>query len=135
MKKHWITFTEEWQAGPMSYWVHIEADGKNWYAAKEFKPPKPKPVPARGYPVFHVEFDGFTFQFQSLDELRVCIDTLAKKVLPTSARLSAERGTGYGPSNNWLNRLPRKVKPWRYQQRAIVYLQKSLADFEAELSG
>src|SRR5260221_7419125 len=118
----------------MTYWVHIEADGKGWYAAQEFNPPKPKPVPAKGYPLYHVEFDGFTFQFSSLDELRVCIDTLAKKVLPTSLRLSAGRGTGYGPSNHWLNRLPKKVKPWRYREKAIVYLRKSLEDFEKEIT-
>jgi len=118
----------------MSFWVHIEADGRPWCDAEQFSPPIPSPVPGKGFPTFHVEFDGFTFTFASLDELNVCLETLSKKLLPTSTQLSAKRGTSVGPNSHWLSRLPAKVKPWRYREKAVAYLAKAKVEFLAELS-
>ena len=114
MKKHWIEYSDEWHPGPMSYWVHIETGG-DWHSSTNHEPPLPGPKPGKGYPQFFVEFDGFTFDFASLDELRVCISTLGQKLLPTTKRLSQERRGGMGPNSHWLSRLPAKTKPWRYR--------------------
>jgi hypothetical protein len=132
VKRHWIEYADHWTPQPMSYWVHKEADGKHWYEAEVFDPPLPRPVPGRGFPVYHVELDGFVFRFASLAELDACIRTLSHKVLPTSRRLSEERGTGYGPNNHWLSRLPKGTKSWRYRQRAVKYLQEARAQFGRE---
>jgi hypothetical protein len=133
MKRHWIEYTPRWTPQPMSYWVHRETDGNAWYAAKEFEPPLPAPVPGRGFAVFHVEVDGFVSRFASIAELDVCIETLSQKALPTSLRLSAERGTGYGPNNHWLSRLPKGVTAWRYRQKAIRYLLMARERFLKEI--
>lgn len=130
MKKRWITYDENWRSSPMSYWVHIEADGRPWHAASRFEPPLPSPVPGKGFPRFHVEFNGCTFEFASLDELRACIATLGQKLLPTTIRLARDRGGDMGPNSHWLSWLPPKAKPWRYRQPAVAYLEKSLAWFE-----
>lgn len=106
MKKHWITYAPVLQLGPMAFWVHIEADGRPWYMAQVFDPPLPPSVPGKGYAQFHVEIDNAQLYFSSLAELRVCIETLSQKNLPTSKVLSEKREAGYGPSNHWLNRIP-----------------------------
>ena len=121
-----------WQAGPMTYWVHLPADGPPWREAKVFDPPAPRPAPGRGFPVFLVEYDGAILRFASLDELQVCIDTLSQRVLPSNLRLTRKRGTGYGPSNHWLNRLPLRAMTWPYRQKVVKCLKASLAEFEAE---
>ena len=118
----------------MSFWVHIETDGKHWYESAAFDPPIPKAIPGRGWPIFYVEFDGFIFSFASLAEIDVCISTLSKKLLPTTRQLSAERGTMMGPNRHWLSRLPKETKPWRYRQRAIRYLAAAREDFVKELA-
>jgi hypothetical protein len=132
MKRHWIEYHERWKSGPMSYWVHIPIDGKPWHAASE---PLPKPVAGCGYPTYYVEINGFTFEFASLQEFRVLVNTFSKKLLPSNLRLSIERGTGYGPSNHWLNRIPKGVTSWRTRQKALKYLRVALKDFEAQSSG
>ncbi len=130
MKRHWIEYQETKPNCPMTYWVHREVDGKPWHAAEEFDPPRQKAVPGRGYPVFKVEFDGFTFEFASLAEIRVCTKTLQKKLLPRTIDLSRERGTTLGPNSHWLSRLPADVMPWRYREKAVTYLRKALNEFE-----
>lgn len=99
MKKHWIEYRESWAREPMTFWVHVESDGRPWYNAGKFDSPAPKPVLGRGWPVYFVEFDGSTSRFASLAELDVCVATLSRKVLPTTRRLAAERGTGAGPNS------------------------------------
>src|SRR5687768_11567648 len=123
MKRHHVTYNTSWRPGPMSYWVHIESDGQPWYLAKAFEPSLPRPVPGKGYPYYHVEIDGFTFEFASLDEMDRCIATLSQKHLPSTDRETSERGTGSG--KHWLNRLPAGVHAWRYRSKAVYYLRKA----------
>lgn len=118
----------------MSFWVHIPADEKHWSESQEFNPPVPSPVAGQGYPYYFVEIDGFTFEFASLAELRVLLETFSNKLLPSNLKLSVERGANYGPSNHWLNRIPKETTSWRYREKAIKYLQRALAEFEVETS-
>ena len=127
MKRHWIEYTEDWTHSPMTYWVHVEAESD----AAKLNPPAPAPIPGMGHPVFYVEVDGFTFQFASLAEMRVCIETLGKKLLPSTMRLAQERGGD--PSEHWLRKMPEHTKPWRYREKAVNYLAKALAAFEKSL--
>ncbi len=119
MKKRRIVYYPTRQEGPMTYWVHLPADGLPWREAQVFDPPLPKPVPGRGFPVFLIEYDGAVLWFASLDQLRVCIDTLSQRVLPSNLRLTRRRGSGYGPSNHWLNRLPLRAMTWPYRQKVV----------------
>jgi len=133
MKKHWISYSPTWRHGPMTYWVHVAADGKPWHQAQVFDPPAPMPVPGKGFPVFFVEFDTALLCFSSLAELRVCLHTLSQRVLPSNLILTRKRGGGYGPSNHWLNRLPLRAMTWPYRRKVVKYLKASLADFEVEI--
>jgi len=130
MKRCRIEYVKHFSPGPMTFWVHrpVECDG--WHEAESYEPPLPRVVAGRGYPRFYVEFDGFEFEFASLHELRRCIDVLEAPLLPTSRRLA--EGSGSGPNSHWLSRLPARVKPWRYRERAVRYLRSALDDFEAQ---
>ena len=124
MKRHWIEYTEQWTQGPMTYWVHIPSHDD----ADKLVPPPPTRVSEKGYPVYYVEVDGFTFQFASLDELRVCIDVLGRKLLPNTLRQAQERGGD--PDSHWLRKMPEETKPWRYREKAVKYLTRALVVFE-----
>ncbi len=130
MKRHWIEYQDTRPVCPMTFWVHREVGGKPWYDAEEFDPPRQAAVAGRGYPVFMVECDGFTFEFASLDEIRVCISTLTQKLLPRTIELTRERGIGLRPNSHWLSRLPARIKPWRFREKAVAYLHRALKDFQ-----
>ena len=131
MKTFRNEYTEHWRRGPMTFWVHVEADGRHWREAKESNPPAPRPVPGKGYPYYFVEVDGFTFEFASLDEMDVCIETLSQKLLPSTQRETNARGTG--PSPHWLNRLPAGTHSWRYRKKAVGVLREARERFAAAL--
>jgi hypothetical protein len=130
MKRYWVEFTKDRQHQPMTYWVHLPIKESVWIYATDYTPPLPNSLPGWGYPAFHVEIDGFTFRFASLNEIEHCIDILSKRVLPTSRILSEERGTSYGPNNHWLSRLPKGTKSWIYRQKAVTYLRAAREVFE-----
>jgi len=129
MKRHWIEYAETWTPGPMTYWVHVESESD----PSRLSPSAPAPVPGKGYPVYYVEVDGFVFQFASLEEMRVSIETLGKKLLPSSTRLARERGGN--SSEHWLRKMPVHARPWRYREKAVKYLAKALEAFEREVRG
>ena len=128
MKRHWIEYTETWTAGPMTCWVHVEAKSD----ASKLNPPAPAPIPGKGFPVYYVEVDGFTFQFASLDEMRVCIDTLGNKLLPNSLRLAQDRGGD--PNEHWLRKMPEHTGPWRYREKAVKFLARALGAFQKRIA-
>ncbi len=119
MKRHWIEYTEKWTPSPLTFWVH----GASSSAAAS--------IPGKGYPVYYVEVDGFTFQFAALDEVRACIDVLGKKLLPNTLRAAQERGAD--PDKHWLRKMPEHTRPWRYREKAVKYLEKALAAFQKQV--
>ena len=118
----------------MTYWVHRQTDGQPWHQSQAHDPPLQPAVPAKGFPLLFVEFHDFTFIFASLAEMRVAIQVLGQKLLPTTLRLTADRAGGTGPNQHWLSRLPSHVTPWRYRKPAVAYLAKALIDFEQQLA-
>lgn len=132
MERWWIEYRERWTCGPMTPWVHYAADGGSWYLARAYDPPSPGPVGEKGYPLYFVECDGFTFEFASLHELDVCVEVLSRKVLPATY-LFEYKGQPYYSNSHWLSRLPAKTKPWRYRERAARMLMQARAAFAREL--
>lgn len=116
----------------MTYWVYRCDDESRWHEAEVYQPPAPPPVAGKGFAMFHVELDGVPFQFASLRELRVCIEVLSRKVLPTTAQLIHECGLKDFSNHVWLARLPAGTHSLRYRQKAVPYLAKALAAFEKE---
>jgi len=133
MKRHWIEFHPRWLHSPMTYWVYRCADESRWSDAKVYQPPAPPPLAGRGFPLFHVELGGVVFRFASLRELRVCIEVLSRKVLPTTAQLIRECGLTEFSNHVWLARLPAGTHSLRYRQKAVPFLKRALAAFEKEV--
>ena len=109
-------------------------DGFRAASSEAFDPPRQAAIPGRGYPVFKVECDGFTFEFSSLAEMRVCIEILSQKLLPRTIDLARERGSAKGPNSHWLSRLPGRVKSWRYREKAVAYLCEALKAFAQDIA-
>lgn len=118
---------------PISYWVHcgVNEDDISYLNCIEFNPPFPKKDPLRGFPFLLVEVSGFQFEFASSLELAHCIEVLEQKNLPTTTSLSNDRGTGYGPNNHWLSRLPGKLKSWSKREKVLSALSKAKKESEA----
>lgn len=131
MKRYYVQYTQTWQPGPMSFWVHREKDGRLWYQAQVFEPPLPKVVPGKGFPYFYVVFDDFTFEFASLDELDACIALFSRKNVPSTDKETQARGTG--PGSHWYNILPGRIKSWHWRSKAVAYLKQARAAFLHEV--
>jgi hypothetical protein len=127
MKRYHIVYHETWKQSPLSFWVHRAVGGTTWHQAAAFDPPFPPPIPGKGYPYYLIEVDGFTFAFASIEEIDHCMTTLRQRHLPDTTRETEERGTG--PGSHWLNKLPRKVRTWKYREKAIRYMTKIRTDF------
>jgi hypothetical protein len=110
----------------MTSWVHVPTPSD----PTQLIPPVPGRIPGQGFAIYFVEVDGFTFQFASLEELRVCIDVLGKRLLPNTLMLAKQRGGD--PDQHWLRKMPDETKPWRYREKAVKYLARALMDFERE---
>jgi hypothetical protein len=124
MKRFWIEFTENFIPGPMTFWVHIPSIND----LKLSNPPIPGIIPGKGYAVYYVEVEGYVFRFASLAEIRVCIETLGKKLLPNTLILAMQRGGN--PEDHWLRKMPNYTKPWRCREKMVKYLAKALKAFE-----
>lgn len=132
MKRWWIEYRERWTRSPMTPWIHRAAHGTPWYEARAYDPPSPGPVGGKGYPLYFVEVDGFTFEFASLYELDACIEVLARKVLPATY-IFEYKGQPFYSNQHWLSRLPAKTKSWRYRERAVRTLTLARTAFVQEL--
>lgn len=133
MKKWRIEFTEKYQPGPMSFWVHLPVDNAVWHGATRYEPPLPQAVPGKGFPVLYVDVFGVELQFSSPEEGEHFLAILRQKNLPTSLQLSRLRGANYGPNNHWLSRLPAKLRPWRRRQRFLPIIGRALQDWRREM--
>jgi hypothetical protein len=133
MKRHWIEYINHSRTFyPMTRYVHRRVRVKPGSKEVEIIPPFPAEVFGKGYPIFKVEIDGFIFEFASLDELRVCIDTLEQKQLPRFGGRSRAITRTPRPHRHWLNQLPAKVLKWKYREQAVKYLQKALKEFRKQ---
>lgn len=128
MKNYKISYTAEQQYSPMTFWVHETGnDGGT--------PPPPLPVRRfDGYPYITVEFDGFTFEFASLHEMRHLIQVFEKKVLPQTRYpenhpINRNGDRAYA-NRHWLSRLPSKVKSEKFRNKTALYLRKIMPEIE-----
>lgn len=124
-----IEYTEQYQPSPLSYWVHRQLDTEIWRDASRFEPPLPSAVPGLGYPRLVVRILGIELQFASTAEVEHFLEVLRQKNMPSSRRLSAQRGQGCGPNGHWLSRLPAKLKSWSKRERIIPLVEAGLKEF------
>jgi len=126
--KHWFEYTSDWRHAPMAYWVHIPQDGKDWRdESAEFLPPAPRKISGKGYPALCVEVKDEVLWFSSAAQVRAFVDTLQRKPLPSTRRLSELHGTGHGPNSHWLSRLPTWMKSAAFRNRTLPKLEALLS--------
>jgi hypothetical protein len=123
--KQWIEYVSDWRSVPMAYWVHVEQDGKHWRSAERFLPAAPVAVPHKGYAVLCVQLGDTVLRFSSAAQLAECIRVLSMKPLPTSRRLSVQRGSGHGPNSHWLSRLPASIKGPKQRAHVVEVLRQT----------
>ena len=114
-----ITFEKDWRSAPLAFWVHIPIEG----AIDKYEPAAPIPFPNKGYAFLRFDFEEYELQFSSLPQLEHFIKVLSLKPLPTSRRLSNQRGSSAGPNGHWLSRLPAKLKSPRKREKLVAALQ------------
>ncbi len=130
--EYWFEYYKDWHcAAPLAYWVHIEQDGKPWRDSEHYKPPAPKAVLHKGYPILCFSVLDCTLRFSSTAELSEFIHVLSMNPLPTSKRLSELRGTGYGPNNHWLSRLPTQLKSTKNRPKVVKLAKRILHNMES----
>jgi hypothetical protein len=125
MKKLYVLFTPEFLPSPVSFWAHQHIGSDVWRGATSYEPPLPNPIPGKGWARIEVELDGVILEFASAHEIAHVIDVLSKNPLPSTRRLSEERGTSHGPNSHWLSRLPAKAKSQKFRQRLVKFLKKA----------
>lgn len=129
--KCWIEYTKRREEYPLSYWVHKPIDSSVWIDAKKFSPPMPERIVGKGFPVFAVSINSFTFAFGSLYELEECVRVLSRKALPRPSSLAQARVDSAGMANShWLSRLPAWVKTWKYREKAVKALIRAREHFK-----
>lgn len=128
MKKFWITYSDTWKDCPLAFWVHKPLEEGEFYEeTTEFNPEGPKKH-IQGYPVYNFELDGFVFVFSSIEQIEHFVKILSIKVLPTTRKLSEQRGGKLGPNRHWLSRLPAKTKSYKYRQKLVSFIKSEFPD-------
>jgi hypothetical protein len=88
------------------------------------------------YPVYFVKVCNFTFEFHSIEQLKVCLDFFSKKVRPSSMiRLSkSDRQMTWLHLviQRWFERLPMKLLEERRRVKIVPALQQALEQFTNE---
>jgi hypothetical protein len=116
-----IFFTDSFRSSPMTFWVH-----ETWLE-HAVTYPAPSPLGGKGFANYLVRTGGFPFRFSSLEELRVCIDTLSRKHLDNPIQKGAMDST-----DHWLNKLPPRLKRWERRARIVEDLRRAMAQFQRE---
>jgi hypothetical protein len=89
------------------------------------------------YPVYFVRICGFTFEFHSIEQLKVCLAFFSRKVRPSS-RIKfpdSDRGIAYRhwACQRWFERLPMQLLEERRRIRIVPALKKALKQFKPEM--
>jgi hypothetical protein len=127
-----ISYHTSRKFSPISYWVH-EGIGENvnpYMECEEFVPPFPYKLMNQGFQYLQVTFQGNELGFASMLEVDHFREILMQKNLPTTKSLSVIRGTGYGPNNHWLSRLPANLKSWVKREKLIAAINKVKREIE-----
>lgn len=126
-----ITYNKQFTQSPMTPWVHRGVGGGEEGGPVEYDPPRPLPIPGKGYPTFMITVDRFPFTFASLHELDEAIrvleqpvlpqfDTPKKKQLPVYRKLDPHNAK----SKHWTTRLPKGMEGWAKRRKIVFELKQ-----------
>ncbi len=119
---------------PMTPWVHRSAGGGEEGVPVYYDPPRPLPLPGKGYPTFVITVERFPFSFASLYELDEAIRVLeepvmevvepggrAKKQLPVQRKLDPHGAK----TKHWTSRLPKSMQSWAKRRKIVFELRQA----------
>ena len=88
------------------------------------------------YPVYFVKVCNFTFEFHSIEQLKVCLEFFSKKVRPSSMIRFSESDKKitwlHWVAQRWFERLPMKLLEERRRVRIVPALEKALKQFKEQ---
>jgi hypothetical protein len=88
------------------------------------------------YPVYFVRVCGFTFEFHSIQQLKVCLEFFSKKVRPSSMIRFSEADRKlhwlHLVCQRWSERLPMQLLEERRRVRIVPALRQALIKFKGE---
>src|SRR5271167_1824678 len=88
------------------------------------------------YPVYFVKVCSFTFEFHSIEQLKVCLEFFSEKVRPSSMIHFSESDRRmtwlHLVVQRWFERLPMKLLEERRRVRIVPALEKALEQFTSE---
>ncbi len=126
-----IRYDKHFTMSPMTPWVHRNVGGGEEGAPVVYDPPRPLPLPGKGFATFVITIDSFPFTFASLHELDEAIRVLEqpvlaqvevrpKKQLPVYRKLDP-----HGASNkHWTSRLPKSMQSWARRRKIVFELKQ-----------
>jgi hypothetical protein len=79
--------------------------------------------------IYFVSVCSFTFEFQSLDQLRLCLEFYSRKIHP-STRLDIG-AADHWECERWFERLPLYLREEPKRLQVVSALQRALDDFSA----
>jgi hypothetical protein len=131
MKNIKITYNDEYQATPITFWVHQKIERHAEFNIDNFNPPLSKIIGGKGYPLLCLGYLGIELRFSSVEEIEHCIEVLGAKNMQTTISLSLKRNARVGPNGHWLSRLPAKLKSWRRREVLVKKLELAKDQFQA----
>ncbi|HEX6291126.1 MAG TPA: hypothetical protein VFZ66_18220 [Herpetosiphonaceae bacterium] len=126
-----IRYDKQFTLSPMTPWVHRSSGGGEEGALVSYDPPRPLPIPGKGYATFVITIERFPFTFASLHELdeaiRVLeqpelpqIDTRRKKQLPVYRKLDPHGAK----TKHWVSRIPKEMQGWAKRRKIVFELRQ-----------
>ncbi len=118
----------------MTPWVHRSVGGGDEGLPVRYEPPRPSPLPGRGYPMFVITVERFPFAFASLHELDEAIRVLEapvlqivepagrpNKQLPVQRKLDPHGAK----TKHWTSRLPKSMQSWAKRRKIVFELRQA----------
>ena len=126
-----IEYHREFVMSPMSPWVYRRVSAEEG-APAVYDPPRPQPIPGRGYPMFVITVDRFPFSFASLTELDEAIKVLDEPVLrvvetagPKKQQPVQRKLDPHGAKQkHWTARLPKSMEGWARRRKIVFELKQ-----------
>lgn len=127
-----IQYNRDFVMSPMTPWVHRSSGGGEEGGPIVYNPPRPLPLPGKGYAAFVITVERFPFTFASLHELDEAIKVLEqpnlqvvetagpKKQLPVQRKLDPHGAK----TKHWTTRLPKTMQGWAKRRKIVFELKQ-----------
>lgn len=125
-----IVYNKQFTYSPMTPWVH-KRSGDAEDVKVSYEPPRPLPVPGKGYASFVIRIDSFPFTFASLHELDEAIHVLEQETLPMVAApkknlpVYRKLDPHGAQTKHWTSRLPKGMQGWAKRRKLAFELKQT----------